>query len=135
MRVHKARLVDGDDDIGVGHDVKSGASGNPIDCRDDRLEESDVPSGEKLRPAYHFAPQRTRTHVAVSVLALLLERVAERACGNTWRNIRDDVKRIKLAQLSGPVGKLWQVNNPGPDVANRLKSLEIPHPPPILGLA
>ena len=92
-------------------------------------------SGLKLRPVYHFAPQRIRAHVALSVLALLLERVAERACGDTWRNIRDDVKRIKLAQLSSPEGELWQVTDPGPDAAKRLKSLQIPHPPPILRLA
>ena len=92
-------------------------------------------SGLKLRPVYHFAPQRIRAHVALSVLALLLERVAERACGDTWRNIRDDVKRIKLAQLSGPNGEVWQVTEPGPDAAKRLKSLQILHPPPILKLA
>ena len=92
-------------------------------------------SGLKFRPVYHFAPQRIRAHVALSVLALLLERVAERACGDTWRNIRDDVKRIKLAQLSGPDGELWQVTDPGPAAAKRLKSLQIPHPPPILKLA
>ena len=88
-------------------------------------------TGLQLRPVYHFAPQRIRAHVALSVLALLLERVAERACGDTWRNIRDDVKRIKLAQLSGPDGEVWQVTDPGPDAAKRLKSLQIPHPPPI----
>ena len=92
-------------------------------------------SGLKLRPVYHFAPQRIRAHVALSVLALLLERVAERACGDTWRNIRDDVKRKNLAQLSGPDGELWQVTDPGPDAAKLLKSLQIPHPPPILRLA
>ena len=92
-------------------------------------------SGLKLRPVYHFAPQRIRAHVALSVLALLLERVTERACGDTWRNIRDDVKRIKLAQLSGPDGELWQVTDPGSDAAKRLKSLQILHPPPILRLA
>ena len=92
-------------------------------------------NGLKLRPVYHFAPQRIRAHVAVSILVLLLERVAERACGDTWRNIRDDVKRIKLAQLSVPDGELWWVTDPGPDAAKRLKSLEIPHSPPILGLA
>jgi len=92
-------------------------------------------TGLQLRPVYHFAPQRIRAHVALSVLALLLERVAERACGDTWRNIRDDVKRIKLAQLSGPDGEVWQVTDPGPDAVKRLKSLQIPHPPPILKLA
>ncbi len=46
-------------------------------------------------------------HVAITVLALLLERVAEQACADTWRNIRDDLKQIKLAQLLSPNGTVW----------------------------
>lgn len=29
-----------------------------------------------------------------------------------WRNIRDDLKRIQLAQLSSPNGRVWQVTEP-----------------------
>jgi transposase len=54
-------------------------------------------SGLRLRPVYHWAPHRIHAHVSLTVLALLLERVAEQACGDTWRNLRDDLKRIKLA--------------------------------------
>ena len=91
-------------------------------------------SGLKLRPVYHRAERRIRAHVALSVIALLLERMAEYACGDTWRNIRDDLKRIKLVQLSGPNGALWQVTEPRKDASKRLKSLRIPPPPPILKL-
>ena len=92
-------------------------------------------SGLKQRPVYHWAPHRIHAHVALTVLALLLERVAEQACGDTWRNIKDDLKRIKLAQLSSPNGTVWQVTESPPDALNRLKSLKIPKPPPILHLA
>jgi hypothetical protein len=92
-------------------------------------------SGLKLRPVYHWAPHRIHAHVALTVLALLLERLAEQACGDTWRNIRNDLKQIKLAQLLSPNGTVWQVTEPGPDAAKRLKSLKINHPPPILELA
>ena len=91
-------------------------------------------SGLKLRPVYHRAERRIRAHVALSVIALLLERMAEYACGDTWRNIRDDLKRIKLVQLSGPNGALWQVTEPRKDASKRLKSLRIPPPPTILKL-
>ena len=91
-------------------------------------------SGLKLRPVYHRAERRIRAHVALTVIALLLERMAEYACGDTWRNIRDDLKRIKLVQLSGPNGALWQVTEPRKDASKRLKSLRIPPPPPILKL-
>ncbi len=57
-------------------------------------------SGLRLRPVYHWAAHRIHAHVALNVLALLLERVAEQACGDTWRNLRGDLKQVKLAQLS-----------------------------------
>jgi transposase len=92
-------------------------------------------SGLKLRPVYHWAPHRIHAHVALTVLSLLLERVAEQACADTWRNIKDDLKRIKLAQLLSPNGTVWQVTEPPPEALKRLKSLKIQKPPPILHLA
>lgn len=99
-----------------------------------RVEQSwrTLKSGLKLRPVYHWAPHRIHAHVSVTVLSLLLERVVEVACVDTWRNIRDDLGQIKVAQLSGPDGELWQVTEPKPDALNRLKSLQIPAPPLIL---
>ena len=92
-------------------------------------------SGLQLRPLYHWAPHRIHAHVAITVLSLLLERIAEQACGDTWRNIRDDLKQIKLAQLSSPNGTVWQVTEPAPGALKRLKSLGISKPAPILHLA
>lgn len=89
-------------------------------------------SGLKLRPVYHWAPHRIHAHVALTVLSLLLERVAEHACQDTWRNIRDDLKQIKLAQLLSPHGTVWQVTEPRPSARKRLKSLKIKNPPEIL---
>ena len=66
---------------------------------------------------------------------VLLERVAEQACGDTWRNIKDDLRRIKLAQLLSPNGTVWQITEPAPGALKRLKSLKIQKPPPILHLA
>lgn len=92
-------------------------------------------SGLRMRPVYHWAVHRIHAHVALTVLALLLERVAEHACADTWRNIRDDLKQIKLAQLSSPNGTVWQVTGPAPPALKRLKSLQIQPPPPVLKLA
>jgi len=86
----------------------------------------------RMRPVYHWAPHRIHAHVALTVLSLLLERVAELSCGDTWRNIRDDLRQIKLAQLLGPHGEVWQVTEPPQDARNRLKSLKIDNPPAIL---
>jgi len=102
-----------------------------------RVEEAwrTLKSGLRLRPVFHWAPHRIHAHVALSVLALLLERVIEQACGDTWRNIRDDLEQIKLAQLLSPHGEIWQVTAPLSDTANRLKRLGIKNPPPVLHLA
>lgn len=89
-------------------------------------------SGLKMRPIFHWAVHRIHAHVFLSVLSLLLERVAEQSCGDTWRNIRDDLKQIKLAQLSSENGTLWQVTEPRPEARNRLKLLEIDNPPTII---
>lgn len=92
-------------------------------------------SGLKMRPVYHWAPHRIRAHIAITVLSLLLERVIEHAGRDTWRNIRDDLKQIQLAQMSSPNGTVWQVTEPRPAAAKRLKQLKIPPPKPMLDLS
>ncbi len=98
-----------------------------------RVEEAwrTLKTGLKLRPVHHWAPHRIHAHVALTVLSLLLERTAEHACQDTWRNIHDDLKQIKLAQLMSPNGVVWQVTEPLPPAAKRLKSLQIKKPAPI----
>ena len=91
-------------------------------------------SGLKMRPVFHWAPHRIHAHVAITVLSLLLERTAEYACQDTWRNIRDDLKQVQLALLSSPHGRVRQVTEPSRDAANRLKEMKVKQPKPILNL-
>jgi hypothetical protein len=102
-----------------------------------RVEEAwrSLKSGLQVRPVYHWAVHRIHAHVALSVLALLLERVIEQACGDTWRPIRADLERIKLAQLLSPHGPVWQVTEPSLEASKHLKSLELKNPPAILHLS
>jgi transposase len=101
-----------------------------------RVEEAwrTLKSGLRARPVYHGAVHRIHAHVALSVLALLLERVIEQTCGDTWRNIRAALEQIKLAQLLSPHGEVWQVTQSSPEAANHLKDLDIKHPPAIVHL-
>lgn len=101
-----------------------------------RVEEAwrTLKSGLRLRPVYHWAVHRTHAHVALSVLALLLEWVIEQACGDIWRNIRADLEQIKLAQLLSPHGEVWQVSEPSPESAKYLKCLEVKNPSAVLHL-
>lgn len=89
-------------------------------------------SGVRIRPMFHWAPHRIAAHVSLTMVSLLLERLAERACGDTWRNIRDDLRQVKLAQLLTPNGQVWQVTEPGPEASKRLKQLGIGPPKPVL---
>ena len=102
-----------------------------------RVEEAwrTMKSGLRMRPVFHWAPHRIHAHIAITVLSLLLERVIEHACQDTWRNIRDDLKQIQLAQLSSPNGTVWQVTDPGLEADKRLKALKIKPPQPLLSLS
>jgi hypothetical protein len=86
-------------------------------------------SGIRIRPMFHWVPHRISAHVSLTMISFLLERIAENSCGDTWRNIRDDLRQVKLAQLFTPSGEVWQVSEPRPEAANRLKKLKIPPPP------
>jgi transposase len=49
-----------------------------------------------LRPVYHRKEERIRAHVVLCWLALLLARVAENACQDTWPEIRRELDRIHV---------------------------------------
>jgi hypothetical protein len=89
-------------------------------------------SGLHMRPVFHWAPHRIHAHIAITVLALLLERAVEHACHDTFTNIRDDLKRIQMPQLLSPNGTVWQVTEPTTDAAKHLKTLNIRPPQPIV---
>ncbi len=91
----------------------------------------DMKSVLAMRPVFHRVAHRIHAHIALTVLALLLERAVEHACSDTWRNIRDDLKGIKLARLSSPDGDVWQVTDPREGATNHLRSLNLKNPSPI----
>ena len=45
---------------------------------------------------YHWLPRRIETHVKICVLALLIERVAELACGEPWGRICYALEKLQL---------------------------------------
>ncbi|NLT56444.1 MAG: IS1634 family transposase [Actinomycetales bacterium] len=68
----------------------------------------DLKSQLGLRPVYHRLDERIRAHVLICWLALLLIRVAERATGQTWRNINRQLGRLTQVTLAGPAGTITQ---------------------------
>jgi transposase len=61
-----------------------------------------------LRPVYHRLEERIRAHVLLCWLALLLNRVAENATGQTWPAMRRELDRIHLGTFTGPAGTFRQ---------------------------
>jgi len=52
----------------------------------------------KLTPIFHWTSQRIEAHVRICVLALLIERVAEHACGTSWAQIRDTLETLQATE-------------------------------------
>lgn len=62
----------------------------------------------ELRPVYHRREDRIRAHVVLCWLALLLVRVAETTCGDSWPSLRRELEKLKLGSFSGPAGRFRQ---------------------------
>lgn len=89
-------------------------------------------SGLRTRPLYHWRPHRISAHVSLCVLALLLERVAEIRAGDTWRNILAQLDTVKVVEYERGGARIRQTTEVRPPVADLLKRLQIPLPPPKL---
>ena len=57
-----------------------------------------------LRPVYHRKEDRIRAHVILCWLALLLMRVAETRCEDTWPKMRRELERLQVGTFEGPAG-------------------------------
>jgi len=86
-------------------------------------------SGLKLRPLMHRRPWRIHAHVRITVLALLLERIAEIRAGDTWRNIRAQLESIKVVEYQRGEVHVRQTTELRPAVADLLRTLQVREPP------
>ncbi len=89
----------------------------------------------KMTPMFHWLPHRIEAHVKICVLALLIERVAERACGSSWSRIRQALGSLKAAEFQTPDFLFLERSQPTPEVSSVLKSLGIPLPKRILDVS
>ena len=87
-----------------------------------------------LRPVYHRREHRIRAHVILCWLALLLARIAENACGQTWPELRRELDRIHIGTFTGPAGTFRQRTEITKPQATILKALDISTPPRIYQL-
>jgi hypothetical protein len=87
-----------------------------------------------LRPVYHRTEERIRAHVVLCWLALLLVRVAETSCGESWPNLRRELGKITLGSFSGPAGSFSQRTEISAAQRAILAKLKLAEPPRISGL-
>jgi len=101
-----------------------------------RMEEAwkTMKSTIEIRPVFHRTEERIQAHVFLCLLALLVRRVAKRACGWTWPRIRQELRSIKVAQLLAPNGMVYQTTSGSQDARNLLRKLKIKPLPEVLGV-
>jgi Transposase DDE domain len=87
-----------------------------------------------LRPVYHRKEERIRAHVILCWLALLLARVAENACQDTWPELRRELDRIHAGTFTGPAGTFRQRTELTKRQRDILHALKIDTPPRIYQL-
>jgi hypothetical protein len=61
-----------------------------------------------LRPVYHRREDRIRAHVVLCWLALLLVRVIETSCEESWPSLRHELEKLRLGSFRGAAGSFCQ---------------------------
>jgi hypothetical protein len=120
-------------------------------CSDPHLSAEDIATGYKqllevergwrdmktiidLRPVYHRKEDRIRAHVLLCWLALLLIRIAETTCDDTWLNLREELERIHVGTFTGPAGTFRQRTETSPAQRAILAKLGVTEPKRIITL-
>jgi hypothetical protein len=88
----------------------------------------------KMEPMYHWLPKRIEAHVKLCVFSLLIERVAELECKQSWPNIRRTLSTLQATEFHTPNNQFFQRNEPTSGLVSILKSLKIPMPKTVLDI-
>ena len=86
----------------------------------------------KLDPVYHRLSRRIEAHVKICVMALLIERVVELACEQSWSQIHHVLTSLKATEFHTSSHLFFKRNEASPELRNMLKKLEIPLPNSVL---
>ena len=88
----------------------------------------------KMTPMYHWASRRIEAHVKICVLALLVERIAELACGTPWHRIRTALDKLQVTEFFDLNHRVLMRNELPADTRNILKLLKITPPRQVVHL-
>jgi transposase len=53
----------------------------------------------KMTPMYHWLSRRIEAHVKICVLSLMIERIAERTCGQPWSKIARSLQKLQVTKF------------------------------------
>jgi transposase len=88
----------------------------------------------KMTPLYHWVSRRIEAHVRICVLALLIERLAELACGRPWHQIRRSLETLQATEFFNLNYRLFCRNEVSKKVRKILNALKIQIPKQLLHL-
>lgn len=91
-------------------------------------------TGLRMRPVFHYRPWRIQAHVTISVIALLLERIAEIRIGDSWRNLRAELERLKVVEYDRGEARVVQTTELQPETAALLRKLRVAAPAKLLSV-
>lgn len=82
----------------------------------------------KMMPMYHWLSRRIESHVKICVLALMIERIAERTCDQPWSKIHRALKKLQVTKLFDLNHRVCLRNEISSDTRNILNKLNIKPP-------
>jgi transposase len=89
----------------------------------------------KMTPMYHWLAHRIEAHVRICVLALLIERVVELACSQSWFRIRGTLDALQATEFHTHTQIFFRMNEVSQPVRQIFKSLAIPLPKRVLAIS
>jgi len=82
---------------------------------------------------FHWLPHRIEAHVRICVFALLIERVAELVCSQSWLRIRRALDALQATEFHTSTQSFFRMNEVSQPLRQLFKSLAIPLPKRVLG--
>ena len=85
-----------------------------------------------IQPVFLRKDERIAAHVTLCMITYLLERWAEIRSGNSFRQIRQQLRTLHATELIQGDQRLWKPNRLNPAQQALLKKLDIAPPKPVL---
>ena len=88
----------------------------------------------KMTPMYHWLSRRIEAHVKICVLALMIERIAERTCRQPWSKMARSLQKLQVTKFFNLNHRVCLRNEIPADTRNILNKLKINPPKQLVHL-